>query len=140
MGKIKKQQHLGGGGVGATPKEMARAKHMLVNNKEEKARERAQMAEKMKHSVILDVGGDRFLALKSTLLRHPTTRLGRLMMATTVDKILQLCDEFLPGNPPEYFFDRNPVNFPTILNMYRWPEENLSSKNYLFTAGQTNFT
>ena len=119
MVKIKKQQHLGGGGVSATPKEMARAKHMLVNNKEEKARERAQMAEKMKHSVILDVGGDRFLALKSTLLRHPTTRLGRLMMATTVDKILLLCDEFLPGNPPEYFFDRNPVNFPTILNMYR---------------------
>ena len=41
------------------------------------------------------------------------------MMATTVEKILQLCDEFLPGDPPEYFFDRNPVNFPTILNMYR---------------------
>ena len=51
--------------------------------------------------------------------RHPTTRLGRLMMATTVEKILQLCDEFLPGDPPEFFFDRNPVNFPTILNMYR---------------------
>ena len=51
--------------------------------------------------------------------RHPTTRLGRLMMANTVEKILQLCDEFLPGDPPEYFFDRNPVNFPTILNMYR---------------------
>ena len=41
------------------------------------------------------------------------------MMATTVEKILQLCDEFLPGDPPEFFFDRNPVNFPTILNMYR---------------------
>ena len=54
-----------------------------------------------------------------TIYRHPTTRLGRLMMATTVEKILQLCDEFLPGDPPEYFFDRNPVNFPTILNMYR---------------------
>ena len=59
----------GGGGVSATPKEMARHKNMLVNNKEERARERVRMAEKMKHSVILDVGGDRFLALKSTLLR-----------------------------------------------------------------------
>ena len=27
-----------GGGVSATPKEMARAKHQLINNKEEKAR------------------------------------------------------------------------------------------------------
>ena len=42
------------------------------------------------------------------------------MMAQTVEKILLLCDEFLPGDPPEYFFDRNPVNFPTILNMYRY--------------------
>ena len=43
------------------------------------------------------------------------------MNADTVDKILALCDEFVPGNgnPPEYFFDRNPVNFPTILNVYR---------------------
>lgn len=34
-------------------------------------------------------------------------------------QILELCDEFVPGNPPEYFFDRNPDNFPTILNIYR---------------------
>ena len=54
------------------------------------------------------------------------------MMATTVDKILQLCDEFLPGNPPEYFFDRNPVNFPTILNMYRWTSLNNPMKPQLF--------
>ena len=71
MVKIRKHKNQdgGGGGVSATPKEMARAKHILVNNKEEKARDRAKMAEKLKHSVILDVGGDRFLALKSTLLK-----------------------------------------------------------------------
>jgi hypothetical protein len=34
-------------------------------------------------------------------------------------QILELCDEFVPGDPPEYFFDRNPMNFPTILNTYR---------------------
>ena len=51
--------------------------------------------------------------------RYPNTRLGRLMMADNVDKVLALCDEFVPGNPPEYFFDRNPVNFPAILNVYR---------------------
>ena len=43
--KGKKCVGFGGGGVSATPKEMARAKNMLVNNKEERARERARMAE-----------------------------------------------------------------------------------------------
>ena len=46
-------------------------------------------------------------------------RLGRLMRAETVRAILELCDEFTPGHPPVYFFDRNPDNFPAILNMYR---------------------
>ena len=30
------------GGVGATPKEMARAKHMITNNKEERKKQRAR--------------------------------------------------------------------------------------------------
>ena len=34
--------------------------------------------------------------------------------------ILGLCEEFVPGNPPEFFFDRNPENFGTILEMYRY--------------------
>ena len=41
------------------------------------------------------------------------------MRAETIDKVLALCDEFTPGETPEYFFDRNPDNFPAILNMYR---------------------
>ena len=58
------------------------------------------------------------------------------MMANTVEKILQLCDEFLPGDPPEYFFDRNPVNFPTILNMYRsgGGQQKFQSSKYMFMS------
>ena len=41
------------------------------------------------------------------------------MRATSLDKILELCEEFTPGERPEYFFDRNPDNFPSILDMYR---------------------
>ena len=41
------------------------------------------------------------------------------MRATSVDEILRYCEEFFPGEPPEFFFDRNPDNFPAILNMYR---------------------
>ena len=33
--------------------------------------------------------------------------------------ILSLCDEFVPGDPPEYFFDKNPENFSAILEMHR---------------------
>ena len=70
-------------------------------------------------SVIIDVGGDRFTALKSTLERYPMTRLGKVVKANTVEQILQNCDEFVPGMTPEFFFDRNPDNFPSIPNMYR---------------------
>ena len=34
-------------------------------------------------------------------------------------KVLEHCDEFLPGDTPEYFFDKNPENFTSILNIYR---------------------
>ena len=34
-------------------------------------------------------------------------------------KILEYCDEFVPGEMFEYFFDKNPENFTSILNIYR---------------------
>ena len=46
-------------------------------------------------------------------------RLGKLMRAESIEEILCYCEEFFPGEPPEYFFDRNPDNFPQILDMYR---------------------
>ena len=55
--------------MSASPREMARAKHILFHNKEEAARGRASRAENIKSSLILDVGGDRFLSSKKTLLR-----------------------------------------------------------------------
>lgn len=35
-------------------------------------------------------------------------------------EVLALCEEFVPGDPPEFFFDRNPQNFGSILEIYRW--------------------
>ena len=34
----------------------------------------------------------------------------KLARATSVHQILKLCDEFFPGDPQEFFFDRNPQN------------------------------
>ena len=72
--------------------------------------------------IILDVGGERFKTKKDTFRLYPGTRLGKLVQYEKVDKILTLCDEFLPGSPPEYFFDYNPESFPGILEMYRTGE------------------
>ena len=36
-----------------------------------------------------------------------------------MESILSLCEEYVPGDPPEFFFDRNPQNFGTVLEMYR---------------------
>ena len=44
--------------------------------------------------------------------------------------ILGLCEEFVPGNPPEFFFDRNPENFGTILEMYRYLFTELKSHHH----------
>ena len=41
------------------------------------------------------------------------------MSTDNIEEILELCDEYIPGNPPEYFFDRNPENFASVLEMYR---------------------
>ena len=56
-----------------------------------------------------DVGGERYQADRQAFLKFPHTRLGKLMGSTSVVEILQLCEEFVPGRPPEYFFDKAPV-------------------------------
>ena len=100
-----------------TNNKIAPAESEINNEKIEKPK--VKLPGRTKKVIILDVGGDRFTATRSTLHKFPTSRLGRLVRANSIDSILKHCDEFFPGDPPEYFFDRNPDNFPAILNMYR---------------------
>ena len=46
------------------------------------------------------------IVTRTTLLNFPASRLGKLMRAETIEKILEQCDEFIPGEVPEYFFDK----------------------------------
>ena len=69
--------------------------------------------------MILDVGGRRHKVLESNFNIFPNTRLGKLVRAKTEEDILSLCDGYLDGDIPEYFFDRNWTSFNSILDIYR---------------------
>lgn len=69
-------------------------------------------------TVFLNVGGKRFEVLWHTLGQFQSSRLGRLHDCISNTAMLEICDRYILADS-EFFFDRSPRHFESILNLYR---------------------
>ncbi|XP_061449971.1 potassium voltage-gated channel subfamily G member 2 [Rhineura floridana] len=63
---------------------------------------------------IINVGGIKYRIPWTTLENCPLTRLGKLKSCNNYDEIMDICDDY-DVNCNEFFFDRNPCAFRTIM-------------------------
>ncbi|XP_004585960.2 potassium voltage-gated channel subfamily G member 1 [Ochotona princeps] len=71
-----------------------------------------------RRQIIINVGGIKYSLPWTTLDEFPLTRLGQLKACTNFDDILNVCDDY-DVTCNEFFFDRNPGAFGTILTFLR---------------------
>ena len=70
--------------------------------------------------IVLNVGGVRHEMPWRTLARLPRTRLGRLVACRSRDELQSICDDFDLSPPtPEFFFDRHPRSFCSVVDFHR---------------------
>lgn len=67
---------------------------------------------------IINVGGLRYQLPWTTLEDFPLSRLGQLRLCSSFDEIMRVCDDYDVAHN-EFFFDRSPCAFRTILTFLR---------------------
>ncbi|PWA31656.1 potassium voltage-gated channel subfamily G member 1 [Gambusia affinis] len=67
---------------------------------------------------IINVGGLRYQMPWTTLEDFPLSRLGQLHLCSSFDEIMRICDDYDVAHN-EFFFDRSPCAFRTILTFLR---------------------
>ncbi|XP_074538521.1 voltage-gated potassium channel regulatory subunit KCNG1 [Halichoeres trimaculatus] len=71
-----------------------------------------------KLNAIINVGGLRYQLPWTTLEDFPLSRLGQLHLCSSFDEIMGICDDYDVAHN-EFFFDRSPCAFRTILTFLR---------------------
>ena len=80
-------------------------------------------------TVILNISGSEFRTKLSNFRKFPQSRLGLIGSACSLREIQDLCDGFIPGPVPVFFFYRNPQQFNLVLDLYRKEEIHICERH-----------
>lgn len=96
------------------PQEVSSKKGLFYKRAQLLLQPQPRLAVGDERAAIINVGGIKFRIPWSTLEDFPLTRLGKLRGCSSEQEIMDLCDDY-DGSRHEYFFDRSPSAFRTIV-------------------------